>query len=113
MSEAIVDEPIPCLEGWKIRVTHPSKGICSVKVTCRLTRDVGTFKEGTYRTPSSSLGMVEDVLEGSLSLLTEAETLCLSILPHGMSTDRAAAALRDPFWQSVIDRVKAHYVMSQ
>lgn len=116
MTEPFIDEPVPLLEGWRIRVRETAfsrKGEWPVEVSCRATQEVGFFKDGTYRTSKSYLGTVEDAEVGSLGLLTEAESLCLSVLPNGLSPKRAVDALQDPFWQSVVDRVKARYVLSQ
>ena len=72
-----------------------------------------TFEVVVHRVCSFQGGDVEFHLKtvNLVSDMTDAERLCFSTLAKGTDPLKVAKALKDPFWQYVLDHFKAAYVM--
>jgi len=64
--------------------------------------DVCEFKDGDV------LFLRKDLPDG---LASDAERLCLSTMPRDFSPVRMPEVMRSPFWQFVLDHMRAVYVM--
>lgn len=49
--------------------------------------------------------------ESPLATVTDAERLCLSVMPRGYNTTKMSEVLANPFWEYVIGHFRAAYVM--
>jgi hypothetical protein len=109
--EKVYSEEVPWISGlwlelWKSTGKnnyHIRLRKNEVREICDFTNGIPIFKENTNI----------PIVGTQAQQLTNAEKLCLSVMPknYGISGE-IADIMKDPWWQKILDYISVHYVMS-
>jgi len=106
MSEEVLRERVPWLDET-VALVAEQRG---PKTTLRLVAGERTVHEVC----EFAGGEVAFLKKADLpaGLVSDAERLCLSVIPRGFNPVRMTDVLKDPFWQYVLDHMRAAHVMT-